>query len=80
MIIEYDPEAEEVVVRIPYRKGSYKRFDLSTSGKSYLIATTKGNADVPKAPDNLRIGINLYVPTKRRRYGIDEQDVAPDEG
>lgn len=34
--------------------------ELSKSQKSFVIATTKGNVDVPNTPLGTKIGLNLY--------------------
>lgn len=39
---------------------------LSASGKSFLIATTAGNVDVPGTED-VKIGINCYRPNKEAK-------------
>jgi hypothetical protein len=47
--------AEELVIRIDLSKNC----GPSKSGKSIIIATTGGNAEVPGKP-GLKIGINCY--------------------
>ena len=37
-----------------------KEFGLSTSGKTIMIGTTRGNASIPTMPDNFKIGVNCY--------------------
>lgn len=39
-----------------------ERHGVSTSGKSISVASTKGNKDIGK--DNIKIGLNIYVPNK----------------
>ena len=37
-----------------------KRNGLSSTGKSQVIATTKGNADIPGHP-GVKLGLNVYT-------------------
>jgi hypothetical protein len=39
-----------------------QRNGVSASGKSISVASTKGNKDVGQ--DNIKIGLNIYVPNK----------------
>lgn len=42
-----------------------KRLGNSKSGKSTIVASTLGNAAVPGADPELRIGINCYLPAAK---------------
>lgn len=38
-----------------------KRFGLSSSGKSTIIASTEGNQSVPNRDCDIKIGLNVYM-------------------
>lgn len=66
MKIEY--RDGNVVITIPYKPGDEKNAATSSTGKSRLLANTKGFADIEGAPDALKIGVNLiYVIPKNER-------------
>lgn len=67
MKIEYVKDA--VVITIPYKKGDAGKAELSSSGKSRMVATTKSFVEVPGAPDPLKLQVNMISPIPRGERG-----------
>lgn len=56
--IKMDVKGNKLIVEIDLKhEGGF-----SKSGKSKVIASTKGNVTVPGANENIKIGINCYKP------------------
>lgn len=49
----------EIVVRIPYKLGTGKEGEKSSTGKSRMVATTKGFVAIPNCDPSMRISINV---------------------
>ncbi len=54
--IKVDIEGDQLILTIDLSK----RFGTSGSGKSKIIATSKGNKDIGKG--QIKLGLNLYEP------------------
>ena len=57
MSVAIDPASKTAFLAIPY--GAAKSAGMSASGKSRLVASTKGNVDLV---DGIKIGVNAYLP------------------
>lgn len=53
--IEMKTEGEKLIITVDLSK----RFGLSSSGKSVIIASSEGNQPVP-GTDGIKIGLNVY--------------------
>lgn len=70
MKIVYDNGLKEIVVRIPLGDDEVAAAETTSSGKSKLLATSKGFTDVDGTPyGNVRISINLIkiIPKDQRK-------------
>lgn len=79
MEIKYDTEREGVSIFIPYKKGEYQGYDLTSTGKSHLIAKTSSFVTVEGCPDDLKVGLNLIKvipkePKKPARKSEEDDD------
>lgn len=61
------PQEDEltIIIRIPKERND---LPLSDTGKTRSIASTRGNVPIEGAPDDIRLGLNLYsrVPKEQR--------------
>jgi hypothetical protein len=54
-------ENDEVVIRIPCSEDHVKEAPMSGTGKSRMVASTGGFAQVPGAPAGVRLSLNLIA-------------------
>ena len=58
--VEMTVEGKMLTVKVDLTK----EFGFSSSGKTIIVASTEGNADIPET-DGIKIGLNVYKKPRR---------------
>lgn len=69
MKLYYDEETAEIVMRVPYKKGDHSKYAHSSTGKSRMIATTKGATQIMNCPDPLVANLSIYFTLPPAEWG-----------
>lgn len=56
---------DEIIIRIPCDAAALAEAPLSNSGKTRLIASTRGFIDIPGAPNGMKLSINVSIPRNK---------------
>lgn len=59
--VKYEVKGEKLIIEVNLKE----ELGPSASGKTMMIATTSGNADIGK--DGVKLGLNVYKPLKTKK-------------